>query len=62
MKINESKNEDVLEIEELPSKDKDKSKEISLLKLSTTSDSEDIKEDLNLSNSIEKKTIKINQQ
>jgi len=65
VKINESKNEDILEIEELPvqNESENESKEISLLKLSTTnSDADDIKGDTSLSNSIEKKTIKINQQ
>ena len=67
VQINESKNEDILEVEELPvqdeSKDKDESKELSLLKLSTTnSDIDTINADASLSNSIQKKTIKINQQ
>jgi hypothetical protein len=65
VKINESKNEDILEIEELPVEDesKDESKDMPLLKLSTTNlDVEDINTDTSLSNSIQKKTIKINQQ
>ena len=67
VQINETKNEDILEVEELPvqdeSKDKDESKELSLLKLSTTnSDIDTINADASLSNSIQKKTIKINQQ
>ena len=66
VKINESKNEDILEIEELPSEEQDKSKEISLLKLSTTpineTISETIKEESDSKGSIQKKTIKINQQ
>jgi hypothetical protein len=66
VKINESKNEDILEIEELPSEEQDKSKEISLLKLSTTpineTISETIKEESDSKDSIQKKTIKINQQ
>jgi DNA-directed RNA polymerase beta subunit len=61
--INESKNEDLLEIEELPIQDESKTEEISLLKLSPpTSEVEDIKEESKLDNSLEKKTIKINQQ
>ena len=63
VKINESKNEDILEIEELPIQDDSKTKEISLLKVSSpTSESEDIKQQSGIENSIEKKTIKINQQ
>ena len=63
VKINESKNEDILEIEELPIQDDSKTKEISLLKLSSpTSESEDVEQQSGIENSIEKKTIKINQQ
>jgi len=66
VKINESNNEDILEIEELPSEEQDKSKEISLLKLSTTpineTINETIKEESDSKGSIQKKTIKINQQ
>ena len=63
VKINESKNEDILDIEELPSEEQDKSKEISLLKLSTSPINETIKEEeSNPNTSIEKKTIKISQQ
>ena len=43
-------------------KDETKGEEISLLKISTTPSIEENKEESNLSNSIEKKTIKINQQ
>jgi hypothetical protein len=66
VKINESNNEDILEIEELPSeeqdKQQDKSKEISLLKLSSSPINETIKEESDSKSSIQKKTIKINQQ
>jgi DNA-directed RNA polymerase II subunit RPB2 len=63
VKINESKNEDILEIEELPIEDETKSKETPLLQISTpTLDSEDIKEDSDSKTSMQKKTIKINEQ
>jgi DNA-directed RNA polymerase II subunit RPB2 len=63
VKINESKNEDILEIEELPIDGETSTKEISLLKLSPTpQDVENIKEEPNSISSLEKKTIKINQQ
>jgi DNA-directed RNA polymerase II subunit RPB2 len=66
VKINESNNEDILEIEELPSeeqdKQQDKNKEISLLKLSSSPINETIKEESDSKSSIQKKTIKINQQ
>jgi DNA-directed RNA polymerase II subunit RPB2 len=64
VKINEAKNEDLLEIEELPINDETKNKEVSLLKLSTTPTIETIKEeeDSSTSSSLQKKTIKINQQ
>ena len=62
VKINEAKNEDLLEIEELPINDETKNKEVSLLKLSTTPTIETIKEEDDSSSSLQKKTIKINQQ
>jgi DNA-directed RNA polymerase II subunit RPB2 len=62
VKINEAKNEDLLEIEELPINDETKNKEVSLLKLSTTPTIETIKEEDDSSTSLQKKTIKINQQ
>jgi len=62
VKINESKNMDILEIEDLPIEDESKNKEMSLLKLSTSPSIETIKEEPDLSTSLQKKTIKINQQ
>jgi DNA-directed RNA polymerase II subunit RPB2 len=62
VKINESKNEDILDIEELPMQDEAKNKEVSLLKLSTSPTIETIKEESDTSSSTQKKTIKIDQQ
>jgi DNA-directed RNA polymerase II subunit RPB2 len=62
VKINESKNEDILDIEELPMQDEPKNKEVSLLKLSTSPTIETIKEESDTNSSTQKKTIKIDQQ
>ena len=62
VKINESKNEDILETEEFPIEDDSKSKEVSLLKLSTSPSIETIKEESDSNSSAQKKTIKIDQQ
>jgi DNA-directed RNA polymerase II subunit RPB2 len=59
VKINESKNEDIIEIKDLPIVDENKEK--SLLKLSTTNYDEN-QEQYDLDKSTEKKTIKIIQQ
>jgi hypothetical protein len=62
VKISESKNEDILDIEELPIQDEAKNKEVSLLKLSTSPTIETIKEESDTNSSAQKKTIKIDQQ